>query len=139
MAEREPALHSGHRERMRKRFLATGFDSFADHEILEVLLYYSIPRIDTNELAHRILDHFGSLSAVFDAEPEEIVKIKGVSDNTAVLIKMIPSLMRVYLADKQDKHPTLDTPDKVGMYLAEQFVGRTNEVVCSSVWTARFV
>lgn len=83
MAEKE-ALHSGHRQRMRQRFLSTGFDTFAEHEILEVLLYYAIPRIDTNEIAHRLLQHFGSLSAVFDADPQELIKVKGVSENTAV-------------------------------------------------------
>ena len=89
MAEKE-VLHSGHRQRMRQRFLLSDFDGFAEHEILEVLLYYAIPRIDTNEIAHRLLHHFGSLSAVFDADPQELVKVKGVSEHTAVLLKMIP-------------------------------------------------
>lgn len=128
MAEKE-ALHSGHRQRMRQRFLSTGFDTFAEHEILEVLLYYAIPRIDTNEIAHRLLQHFGSLPAIFDADPQELIKVKGVSENTAVLLKMIPSLARVYLSGGQEKHPRLDTPDKLGAYLADQFIGRTNEVV----------
>ena len=128
MAEKE-VLHSGHRQRMRQRFLLSDFDGFAEHEILEVLLYYAIPRIDTNEIAHRLLHHFGSLSAVFDADPQELVKVKGVSEHTAELLKMIPSLARVYLSGKQEKHPSLNTAEKMGRYLIEQFVGRTNEVV----------
>ena len=60
-------IHDGHREKMRRRFLTGGLDGFADHEALELLLYYAIPRRDTNELAHRLIQHFGTLDAVFQA------------------------------------------------------------------------
>ena len=58
--------HDGHRERLRQRFLENGLDSLQDHEVLELLLFYAVPRRDTKELAWRLLHHFGSLSAVLD-------------------------------------------------------------------------
>ena len=64
-------IHQGHREKMRQRFLKSGLESFADHEALELLLYYAIPRRDTNPIAHRLMERYGSLTAVLgrDAEP----------------------------------------------------------------------
>ncbi len=129
MADAEKDLHGGHRKRVRYRFLNSGFDQFEDHQILEMLLFYALPRMDTNELAHRLINHFGSLSGVFDASVEELTSVKGVAENTAVLLKMIPPLARVYLTDKQQSHPVFDSPQKIGEYLVERFVGRTNETV----------
>lgn len=60
-------VHDGHRERMKSRFVEAGLDGFNDHNALEMLLFYAVPRKDTNELAHRLLKHFGSLAAVFEA------------------------------------------------------------------------
>ena len=59
------SVHQGHRARQRKKLLENGPRAFADHELLEMLLYYAIPRRDTNELAHRLLERFGSLQGVF--------------------------------------------------------------------------
>ena len=96
-------LHEGHRERLKKRFRdANSFDGFEDHQILELLLFYSIPRIDTNEIAHTLLNRFGSLSDVFDADYGELVKMKYITDNTATLLKMIPRLISVYYNSKNE-------------------------------------
>ena len=62
-------IHQGHREKMRQRFLKSGLESFADHEALELLLYYAIPRQDTNPIAHRLMDRYGSLTAVLIGAP----------------------------------------------------------------------
>ena len=61
------ADHAGHRERMRKQLKTSGMDSLSDVQVLEVALYYAIARRDTNELAHRLLARFGSLSGVLEA------------------------------------------------------------------------
>ena len=82
--------HGGHRERMRQRFMENGsFKNFADHEILEMLLYYALPRRDTNELAHKMLDEFKDLDLLLNSPPEAIANRTGVSLNTAVLLSMI--------------------------------------------------
>ena len=65
-------IHDGHREKMRRRFLTGGLESFADHEALELLLYYAIPRRDTNPIAHALMERYGSLSAVLAAPVEDL-------------------------------------------------------------------
>ena len=59
--------HQGHRERVRNRFETKGITAFEDHEALEMLLFYAIPQRDTNQLAHNLIEEFGSLAGVFDA------------------------------------------------------------------------
>ena len=68
-------IHDGHREKMRQRFLKGGLENFADHEALELLLYYAIPRRDTNPIAHVLMDRYGSLSAVLNAPVEDLKKV----------------------------------------------------------------
>ncbi|NLK36490.1 MAG: hypothetical protein GX299_00180, partial [Epulopiscium sp.] len=75
-------IHKGHRQRVRERYLQEGGDSFADHELLELILFSCIPMKDTNELAHLLLKEFGSLSLLIEAKPQDIVKRCGVSMNT---------------------------------------------------------
>lgn len=71
-------LHDGHRQRKRQQFLSHGPESMADHELLELALFYAIPRRDTNETAHRLLDQFGSLDRVLSAPEQELEKVEGV-------------------------------------------------------------
>ena len=85
-------LHDGHRQRKKAQFLQHGLDGFGDHEVLELLLYYAIPRRDTNELAHRLLQTFGSLRSVLGASPEELQKVEGVGKNVAVFLTLLPAL-----------------------------------------------
>ncbi len=71
-------MHEGHRDRVKKRFRQEGLDHFSDIQALELLLFYGIPRVDTNPIAHALLDRFGSLSQVLEASPEELMKVPGV-------------------------------------------------------------
>lgn len=122
-------LHEGNRKRMRERFIKSGLDDFAPHNVLEFLLFYSIPRGDTNPIAHRLIDSFGSLSGVFDATPEELMKVKGVGESTAILISMVPQMARKYLEDKADSVNVMGGCSDIGAYLLPKFVGRTNEAL----------
>lgn len=124
-----PSEHDGHRKRLKARFMKTGLDDFEPHNILELLLFYSVPRKDTNPLAHRLVNRFGSLSGVFDAGPEELMKVDGITENTAVLISMIPQLARKYLEDKSDAVNAISGFDDIGTYLMPKFVGRTVETI----------
>lgn len=63
-----------------------------DHQVLELLLFYSIPRYDTNGLAHRLLAEFGSLSNVFDAPVEALTLVPGIGQDTAIFLKLIPAV-----------------------------------------------
>jgi len=121
-------MHGGHRERMRERYLKdNGLDSFAEHEALELLLFYCIPRKNTNELAHKMLREFGSLSNLFDAHPKDMVKRCRVSENTAILIGMIPQLAKRYHQSKWEKSVRLVSSQSAGQYLVDLYAGRNTE------------
>ena len=102
MTSRDPKLHRGHRERMKRQFRENGLESLNDHQKLELLLFYAVPQRDTNELAHTILDTFGGrLCDVFDAPYSELVKIKGLGEHAATFLKLIPQTASCYISSKQ--------------------------------------
>ena len=76
-------IHEGHRARMRQQIELFGLDSLSDVQFLEVALYQVIPRGDTNELAHRLLTQFGSLSGVLEASKTALLEVEGVGARTA--------------------------------------------------------
>ena len=99
-------IHQGHREKMRQRFLKSGLESFADHEALELLLYYAIPRRDTNPIAHRLMERYGSLTAVLSAPAEDLKKVEGIgicelTDQDVVRHVMVQRIIKAY-ADYED-------------------------------------
>jgi DNA repair protein RadC len=121
-------VHKGHRERLRQRFLSEGLENFQDHNVLELLLFYSVPLKDTNEEAHNLIDTFGSLSSVFDASFEELCNVKGIGEHSATLIKIIPELFKKYEVDKiNNDDAILDTSKRVAEYVAPHFKGVKNE------------
>jgi len=120
-------IHDGHRQRLKDRFLKQGLEGFEDHNILELLLFFSIPRSDTNEIAHRLLSQFGTLSAVFDAPVSELCKVKGISMHSATLIKMIPRMMSVYYSDKTKSTKIVSSTAEAGNYFLPIFYGKKNE------------
>ncbi|MEG0894951.1 MAG: JAB domain-containing protein [Oscillospiraceae bacterium] len=122
-------VHQGHRERLKNRFLNENLDGFEQHNMLELLLYYCIPRIDTNNIAHNLINRFGSISKVFDAPIEELIKVKGINLNSATLIKLTVSLSRVYMCDRANNDAVFDSAQKMGEYFINKYVGMTNEIV----------
>ena len=122
-------IHDGHREKMRQRFLKSGLDAFADHEALELLLYYAIPRRDTNPIAHALMERYGSLSAVLAAPVEDLKKVEGVGESAAILLKLAPQLYRKAKMSDAEQETILSSVERVGAYLLERFAGGKNEVV----------
>lgn len=121
-------IHDGHRERTRQQFLEQGFsESTPPHKILELLLFYSIPRKDTNGIAHRLIEEFGSISGVVDAPEEELVKIPGITKNSVCLIKLILPIARTYIKDKKAKENIIDNSTKAINYFSGKFLGLTVE------------
>ncbi len=120
-------IHDGHRNRLRERFLKEGLDSFRAHNVLELILFYAIPRKDTNELAHALLERFGTFSGVLDASVEELCKVKGISYSAAVLIKSYMPVARYYTASKGSSDMILNTAEACGDYLMDCFAGLTEE------------
>ena len=122
-------IHDGHREKMRHRFLQGGLESFADHEALELLLYYAIPRRDTNPIAHTLMERYGSLAAVLDAPVEDLQKAEGIGESTAVLLKLVPQLYRKARLAEAERETVLNSSERAGTYLLERFAGEKHEVV----------
>ena len=85
-------IHDGHREKMRRRYMESGLEGFADHEALELLLFYAIPRRDTNPIAHALINRYESLSNVLNAPVEELASVEGIGENAAVLIRLVSQL-----------------------------------------------
>ena len=94
-------IHDGHRDRMRKRFLKSGFDAFAPHEKVEFLLFACKTRGDTNPLAHELIRRFGSFSGVLDAPYEELLDVPGMGPVAAAFFKMLPQAFRCYEMDRE--------------------------------------
>lgn len=86
-------IHAGHRKRMRNRFFQTGLDSFADHEVLELLLFYAVPRWNVNPMAHELVDRFGSFPQVLDAPVAELRTVRGVGPKVAHFLTLIPDIL----------------------------------------------
>ena len=122
-------IHGGHRDRLKKRFLQQGLDGFTDIQALELLLFYSIPRQDTNPVAHKLLDHFGSLSQVLEAPAGELMKVGGIGEHSAVLLNLINEMSRFYLVDKAQRERVLPTIEDCARYLQPYFYGRMTETV----------
>ena len=124
------SIHDGHRLRLKERFLAEGLDGFTDVQVLELLLYYCIPRKDTNELAHELINRYGSLSQVLDTGFKELMGVPGVAQGAATFLTLLPAAYRRYHVNKgQREEKPLLTIDACGQYLMDYFRGRTNETV----------
>lgn len=119
--------HTGHRERLRQRFDANQLNGFQDHEVLELLLTYAIPRIDVKPLAYRLLERFGTVWAVLEATPEELKQVKGMGERSAALLTMMLPLMKRYQQGKLLQKPRLVTYSELAAYCATLFIGCPDE------------
>lgn len=117
----------GHRQRLRKKFLSGGLNSFLPHEILELLLTYSIPRKDTKKLAWALLKKFGSLSDVLDAKEEDLMKVEGLGPSSAVLLKLTRNLMRTYSLEQIKSRQEISTPAHLVEFCKASLHGRQDE------------
>ncbi|MDR0936697.1 MAG: DNA repair protein RadC [Oscillospiraceae bacterium] len=131
-------LHRGHRLRVKAKFADFGLDSFSEHEILELLLFYSIPQGDTNETAHRLINRFGSLAEVLDAPLNALTAVKGIGINSAALIKLVPSIARRYSIEKTSRieEDRVISPDDAGRYILPYFASAATEETCLLLLTA---
>jgi len=121
--------HEGHRERLRTRYVEHGLENFSDLNALELLLFYAVPRKDTNVLAHELLDKFGSLAGVLDASIYELMEVRGIGESAAVLITMIPHIMRKSLISQMDSKPVFKTTRDIGEFLIPRFAYEKEEVI----------
>ena len=131
-------LHEKHRKRVRAELLKNGFsDITPDHRIIETLLFFSIPRCDTNETAHLLLNRFGSVKGILEAEPEELMEVKGIGENSAALLKLMLPLFRVYQKEQDKKGNTSLTFDGLCNYIIKKHFGFKNEVFAVTTFNSR--
>ena len=122
------SVHSGHRERLKKRFTESGLSGFEKHNILELLLFYSIPRGDTNPTAHELIKKFGSVSDVFNAPESELLQIKGIGESSVRLLKLIPLLSEAYAVDSMTNSVILNSSDEICEYTEKRFADMDGKI-----------
>lgn len=120
-------MHEGHRKRLTKRFVNEGFEGFEEHEILEYILYYAIPRVDTNPIAHRLLKTFGSLSGVLEATAHDLEQVPGIGPKSAAYLCMFPEMLRAYMQSRLGKRPMLQSIQDACDYAVSLLFGKPFE------------
>jgi len=120
------SIHKGHRERVRNKFLQYGLESFTKYEVLELLLFYAIPYKDTNEIAHRLIDKFGSVKAVIDADVNDLIEIEGINEVSASLIVLQRELFK-YIHTKEYDVEVLSSSSKSGWFCCKYFMNHVEE------------
>lgn len=128
MKNQKDSPHKNHRARIRETVRKTGIENMQEHNILELLLFYSIPRIDTNELAHRLIERFGSLRRVFDASYEQLLEVDGMGESSALLISSIPGITRRYIESGIASKTVLSDPKEVEEYAVKKYYGVSEEI-----------
>ncbi|MCR4608009.1 MAG: DNA repair protein RadC [Oscillospiraceae bacterium] len=122
-------IHDGHRERLRERYKENGLKGFNDINALELLLFYALPRKDTNPLAHELLNWFGSLQAVFSASVEELKDVPGISDSSAILIKLVPDICKLARITETSKGKGITDSSLASGFLIPRFMFEESEKV----------
>lgn len=120
-------VHDGHRERLKERFIDHGLDSFNDVNALELLLFYAIPRRDTNEIAHRLLDHFETLNGVFEASVQELQEVDGIGESAATLLTLIPEIFKKSQISKTNEITQIMNSKDAGAYFLPRFMNLRDE------------
>ena len=129
MPDKPKHYHTGHRERVKQEFLARGIEGWPDHRVLELMLFFAIPQGDVNGLAHELIERFGSLAGVLDASVEELKRVKGVGDHTAVFLRMFPSVLGRYQGARTRLGVVINTPEEACQCMSPYFFGARNEMV----------
>lgn len=123
------SVHIGHRERMRERFQKKGLADFAPHEILELILYYCIPRRDTNVIGHALIKRFKSVNGVLHAPVKELQKVEGMGPGAAKFLKLLGELCRYACHEEDTVNDILYAETDYNRYLRNLFVGQKNELL----------
>jgi len=120
----------GHRKRLKQKFLTAGMEAFLDHEVLELLLIYAIPRQDVKPLAKRLLREFGSLKGVVDAEFSELSTVPGIGEHTAILFKLLKELAALYLKQKAKGKTQIACTSELFDFCRTAMGGKKDEEFC---------
>lgn len=120
-------MHEGHRERLKSRFINEGFEGFAEHEMLEFLLFFVLPRIDTNVIAHRLLKTYGSFAGVLEADAKDLERTSGIGKKSASFLTLFPEAFRAYERSRLGKRPTIKSIKDACEYARSLLFGKPYE------------
>lgn len=118
-------IHKNHRSRLKNQFVENGIDSLTDIQKLELLLFYAIPQRDTNPIAHKLLNEFGTLPHILSAKHNELMKVDGIKENSATLIKFFGSMLNY--ASRSNCDDIIDSSSKAKEYATKHFTHITVE------------
>ncbi len=132
-------IHKGHRERIRNRFISTNGSDFEDHELLEMLLFYVNSRVNTNGIAHNLIEEFGSLRGVCNASPDRLTAVDGVGESTALFFSILFEIRRRIRMEKYSQNKfTASSLSAVGEYLMAHYSGMNHEQFCAMLLDSSF-
>ena len=118
---RDGKLHVGHRKRLKEKIKNNGFKSLSLHEVVEVFLFGYIPYKDTNEIAHRLIESYGSIYNILNAPPEELQKFNGIGQETAQNISLLPAIIEMYNKGANSDSKSLIGATQVVNYFRKNF------------------
>ncbi|MCL6495906.1 MAG: DNA repair protein RadC [Ignavibacterium sp.] len=116
----------GHRERLRKRLMQTGSGGLQEYELVELLLTYVLPQRDVKPIAKELLNKFGSIKGIFDANEEELKSVKYIKDNFVSLIRLVKEINAIYSKQKALKKPAFESIEEIAKYCIEK-IGHKEE------------
>lgn len=121
------STHAGHRTRLKERFLKEGLDSFSTHEVVELMLFYAIPQRDVNEIAHKLVERFGSLAGLLEASIEDIQEVGGIGLHAATMFKAVSAITRRYALERGSAETRYTSIGQIGRFLVNNYIGVTIE------------
>lgn len=123
-------VHKNHRQRVKDRFLLHGLDTFSEHQILEMALFFALPHVDTNEMAHHLINKAGSFTRVFDLSKEELETVSGIKDNASTFIKFLLAFTKYYTSKVSVETAKKGmTYDEIGQFLINFYINEQQEVL----------
>lgn len=128
----ENSIHEGHRERLRKTYCENGANALNDYQLLELLLTYTVPRRDTNPIAHALLERFSTLANVLQSDTKRLTSVDGVGERTATFLRLIGDTQKrveMSLLTSRDGKIVLHTPLAAARYASIKTRDLGNEVV----------
>jgi DNA repair protein RadC len=127
----------GHRQRLKKKFFKCGLQALHDYEAGELLLSYAIPRKDIKSLAKDLLERFGSLKGIMDAEFEELTAVRGISAHAAGLVRMVKEMSALYLQEKAREKPQISCTGELLDFCKTALGGLKDEISAFFTWIRR--
>lgn len=125
--EKKKGIHEGHRERVRDKILANGIKDLPAHEVLEYVLFSFIPRKNTNEIAHELINKFGSFADVLLQDADRLMTVKGMTKNAAIFISMLPELFRLFVQQVERPHECICGKGEAKMHILSKAFGKKAE------------